>query len=425
MAVLVLGAVYVWPRCADAQPLEDATKAWLAANAARIETLDFGATFDDLRPLEDNLRDVRIVLLGEQCHLDGTTFRAKARLVRFLHEEMGFDVLAFESGLYECDRANALLWEGADIATVMHASIVRPWRVDEVRPLFQYLAGRARTERPLLLAGFDAQGTGTRARWLLEDLLSFIKAATRVDPEDEQALMAARMHMPGPKGELNVEARDAGLEALDHLRAAFDAARGELEARHGVGETELFSHVLDNYRVNLKLCYMLSEKAPDHAEYRTVRDAQMAANLRWLADTYYPDKKIIGWGATFHLMHGLQGISSQGQPMFAGVTQMGELVRQHFGDQVYVVGFTAHHGQYGSPWSDPKPVRQPPEGSIERVLHSYGHPLLFVDLRRGNPFSEPMCCSALGYLPLEARWPTVIDGLFFTDAMAPSTPLAD
>ena len=43
-------------------------------------------------------------MLGEHPYDDGTTFVAKTRLVRFLHEQMGFNVLAFESGLYDCPK---------------------------------------------------------------------------------------------------------------------------------------------------------------------------------------------------------------------------------------------------------------------------------------------------------------------------------
>ena len=55
----------------------------------------------DLIFLKEVLKDKRIVLLGEQSHGDGATFEAKVRLIKFLHQELGFTILSFESGLYD------------------------------------------------------------------------------------------------------------------------------------------------------------------------------------------------------------------------------------------------------------------------------------------------------------------------------------
>jgi len=90
---------------------------WLAKSATRIRSLDpSDGDFSDLEPLRAALKGARVVMLGEQSHGDGTTFLAKTRLIRFLHEQMGFNVLAFESGLYDRggagrvhDRADARL----------------------------------------------------------------------------------------------------------------------------------------------------------------------------------------------------------------------------------------------------------------------------------------------------------------------------
>ena len=57
--------------------------------------------YRDLQFLKELWKDKKLVLLGEQSHGEGTVFEAKVRLIKFLHEEMGFEIVAFESGLYD------------------------------------------------------------------------------------------------------------------------------------------------------------------------------------------------------------------------------------------------------------------------------------------------------------------------------------
>ena len=81
-----------------ASPAEpDPRVAWLAEHAIRLRSVSpEDDDFSDLEPLREVLAGVRVVLLGEQSHGDGTVFLAKTRLIEFLQREMGFDVLAFE-----------------------------------------------------------------------------------------------------------------------------------------------------------------------------------------------------------------------------------------------------------------------------------------------------------------------------------------
>jgi len=67
-----------------------------------IHSIDINDTvYNDISFLDDILQDKRIVLLGEQTHSDGTVFEAKSRIIRYLHEKLGYNVVLYESGLYD------------------------------------------------------------------------------------------------------------------------------------------------------------------------------------------------------------------------------------------------------------------------------------------------------------------------------------
>jgi erythromycin esterase len=119
---------------------------WLAAHAVPLRSIDSADNdFHDLEPLRETLKGVRVVMLGEQSHGDGTTFLAKTRLIRFLHERMGFDVLAFESGFYDCPKAWDLLAHGEEARKAIPRGVFAIWTASrQVQPLLDYLGRRRR-----------------------------------------------------------------------------------------------------------------------------------------------------------------------------------------------------------------------------------------------------------------------------------------
>ena len=83
---------------------KDPRVAYLKNSAIELTTIDpEHEDFSDLLPLKQEIGNARIVMLGEQTHGEGETMSAKIRLIKFLHREMGFDVLAFESSIFEVD----------------------------------------------------------------------------------------------------------------------------------------------------------------------------------------------------------------------------------------------------------------------------------------------------------------------------------
>jgi hypothetical protein len=134
---------------------QDARVNWLRSHAIPVRSVNPGDDdFSDLNPLKEMIGDARIVLLGEQTHCDALTFLAKTRLIKFLHSEMDFDVLAWESGIYDVHKAWELIESGEDVTTAVGRGIFPTWTVyEETQELFKYVGEASHTERRLRLSG--------------------------------------------------------------------------------------------------------------------------------------------------------------------------------------------------------------------------------------------------------------------------------
>jgi erythromycin esterase len=389
------------PGAVTRKELDQRTRKWLEGNATTVASLDFDAPLTDLAPLKKILKNVRIVQLGESSHGDGETQRAKARLVRFLHEEMGFNVLAFESGMYECDRANQALREGKH-REAMRAGLFKIWCLTQTEPLFEYMAERANSDRPLVLAGFDPQMSGEWADRFLDELFE----AVDVGEASEKALKALLPLFKEENYQPDISVRGAAQGALKRAKV--------LLAAGAQADGPFLTRCLENFGIYERL----RAKAPGGPKWDSfnLRDGRMGENLKWLAEVGYPEQKIITWAATVHQGHNLKGVSIGGNASFyKGCRAAGEVVHEAFGKKCYTIGFSSYSGNVGM-FAPRGNLGTPKEGSIEDTLSRFGQPLLLLNLRKSGPFDQKLHCGPMAHgRDMTAKWSKVLDGLFYIE----------
>lgn len=396
---------------------------WLRDHVVPIRSIDPAhADSSDLLPLGRYLGPSRLVMLGEPSHVDGAVFLAQARLVRFLHASMGFDVLAWESGLFSCWRMDQALYSPAGIQEAMREGLFGVFaRSGQLRSIFTYARSTHASPRPLEMAGFDIQfSTPTSAQSYRDALLAFVD---RVDPRlldadqrrvlDEFAAMA-NIFSEGP-GQVTREGYARYRAFFRELSQALRRETDRLASVHRPRDVSLHLRFLENVRA--MLVHWESLFHGPRAEYR---DVAMGENLVWLARERYPDRKLIALGNTGHLSRAAHTIETMAE------TPAGEVVFRELGRQVYSIAFVRYAGAVGGPGREPVDLRPAPEGSLEALLHRLGQPYLFLDLRQLDCTTQHWLCGPLPHLVGTDRivrvvWPEMFDGVVFIDRTFPST----
>ena len=119
---------------------EQAISGWLRDNALPIRHLEAGNGFEDLQPLQQILRDVKIVGLGEATHGTREFVQLKHRLFEFLVIEMDFTVFALEASSAACQPLNDYIVNGVgdlDVALTDQHYVV--WDIEEMAALVEWL----------------------------------------------------------------------------------------------------------------------------------------------------------------------------------------------------------------------------------------------------------------------------------------------
>lgn len=388
--------------------------AWGQVPVRSIDPAD--GDFSDLMPLVQAIGKARVVQLGEATHGDGATFLAKARLIRFLHEVMGFDVIAWEAGIADVRWLDEALRAGLPSPEAAKRALYDAWQNREVMATLDYVRATQGTDRPITIVGFDCRVSrpDVRAQLYPKRIFDFFD---RLDPaliskkerEDFTAMSVGLV----PADYYNKPGlREYNRELPKRLVETIDRRRGELLVRYPPREIDYIRQTLVSF---LAMDRALGPGDKPLFEGYT-RDTAMAENLLWWLNGPLEDRKVIVWAHNYHVMNDFYfAVPEEMRKSNQG--PMGRFLKEALGADLYTIGFTAYAGS----WLDldtGKPVPVKP-GDLETELHGLKRPWLFVQTPR-----KPMSASFYFNEPGQATdWGRVYDGVFFLDEQKPATPL--
>jgi len=444
----------------------DALQDWIAKSSVVVRSVKATDTdFSDLEPLRKAIGTARVVQLGEPSHGAGTAFEAKARLVEFLHERLGFDVLVWESGLYDVSLTEVGLRAGEDPRKAAQRGIFSIWsKSAEVEPLIDYVKATHATTRPIEMAGFDLQFTSDECfDHFADDLRSFIHtlADTNLREDASRSADQAIAAYKAIRGRIETRRRKSAemlkgweeqdapgfrndrqhlLQSADRLLALLRDNRAQFLQAHSVRQVEFMEHVTTNMlSEGLDLYDVMGPDRPagsaafaPRLEVENRRDTLNANNLRWLIQDVYAGRKIIVWAHNAHVMNAYYGSDWHTvyvAPHADSMKPMGVFLHEWLEDQLYTVMTTTYEGQDGWVGAPAATIVPPaPGGSIEERIHRLGKPYAFIDLRPLQGIHEHPAHSVQIRLP---KYETntirdltqVADGILYIDHMAPATAL--
>ncbi len=370
--------------------------------------------FSDLSPLKEAIGDRQIVILGEPSHGDGTAFQAKSRLVKFLHEKMDFDVLAFETGLYDLRLATAQASSFKEHLQAAANNLSRPWaKSKQARPALRYYAQTTQTNDPLHLAGIDGALRPPNDSIFTARLKRHLQATGYWQTATARMDFAPtlRTQLVNPLALARDTARYRQFVSV--LNTLTDTLRG------GSSEDRFWGLMLENVKAMTQTGFQRSYEP---------RNRQMAETLAWLAREKYADENIIVWIASSHGIRNLSSIERiNAKRSYEGQKSMGDFLAAAFDGGIYTLGFTAYEGKFGAFYWDRREtqtISSPSANSLEDLLGALSSDYSLLNLSavpKDHWLSRPQVARPLGYEEMRADWTRVMDGLFFIRKMAPNT----
>jgi erythromycin esterase len=328
--------------------------------------------------------DARVVAIGENNHHVREFGELRLRLVQQLVDELGFTVVAMESGHAEGMLVDSWVQGGpGELADLAAAGFTfRFGDAPEVRALIAWLRGHG----GVTFAGLDVPGSGGDPRPALE-----LVRARVDDPVLVDAAIAATSAYAGANNgaaagryaQLDTAARDAATAALARLALQLFADADAATRHLALGALRLDEQLRE-------LAALIAGAATGRV--RSSRDVYMADTVRFL-QAQHPGARIVVLAHNGHLQR-------TPTPLVPGVTtaSAGTYLARDLGTDYRAIGVTAIGGTTTEARLDPaarhgiavdaRPLDPPAAGSIEEAVRALDGPAL-LDLRPARGAAGP------------------------------------
>ncbi|WP_312298177.1 erythromycin esterase family protein [Chryseobacterium sp.] len=411
IAVLFLNKV-VFKETPEKEKQERLEDVWRYTHPITSISMDH-ANNSDLKIFDSILKDNRVLILGENVHSDGATMQAKGRMIQYLHENLGYNMVLYEAGQYDTWIMNE---EMKNHSLKVHPDSIGGlglfdfwWDNKETRPLINYYQKTKTSAQPIELGGFDIQFTGNvlydRRNNLLKEFLSKNKIDLKPFKVFSKYMNQLNHFMFEGFARRTLEGKQK--EQLFNEMNQLEKAIAKLEK---TPENRMYGRYLHDMRNYL---YKISKYKSGTLSSMQFRDSLMAQNLIHQIDSVYQDQKVIVWCSNIHSFAYQE--SKDYRPI-------GAYIKSKYGKASYMIDFSSY-----ALFNDKgKVIEKPGKLAIENIFHALKTPYFFIDLRAvpNTSILKKEFTSTINQRTDQKKvWSRFFDGIFYIDINTSLTPI--
>ncbi|MFI1772099.1 erythromycin esterase family protein [Thalassobellus citreus] len=359
---------------------------------------------NDLSFLKDELKGKRLIMLGEQTHMYGNIFEMKARVIEYLHQELGFTTIAMESSMYDIWKMNKSGFNPKDFNNAI-------WGVWSNTMEFQRVVNYI-DKNNLKVIGFDSQVNNTVQ--FVDDFYDYCESQNitfKLDKDDFGIIIEGILE------NVTIEEDDIKYKVYEkELNRILKQIENNLKDKNSNYFWKQFTKSLlacsqDAYYNKQEILTTDFGNKNDN-----IRDKQMADNLLSYINRN-PNEKIICWADNIHIINDNSSIK---KPIAKEFISMGSYIKKALKEKSYSLA-TIHANDSlfdsGTKKWHATPIKN---NSFEHQLNKISKPYLFVTSSQ-KEMKSIKTTRLLNFVDFtEARLDQLHDGyIFFQKATLP------
>jgi erythromycin esterase-like protein len=375
----------------------------------------FTGSSRDYDALLDLVGDASFVLLGEASHGTHEFYRERAKITRRLIQEKGFQAVAVEADWPDAYRVNRFV-HGADLSEESIDALedfkrfpLWMWRNADVLDFIGWLRDHNETiqasAKKVSFLGMDLYSLHSSIDAVLNYLAKVDPTAARTARKRYSCFDHFGADVQGYGWATGLGISKSCEEEVIKTLVDLNQHQTQYLSRDGyIALSEYFS-AEQNARLVKNAEHYYRAMFQREVSSWNLRDTHMVETLDALMEHLKDLKqnpKIVVWAHNSHL--GDASATEMGQ---RGEINVGQLIRQRYGDRAVLVGFTTYQGTVtaASEWDAPaqrKRVRSALSGSFESIFHEAGMPGFFLNVKANKALqtalAEPCLERAIGVI---------------------------
>jgi erythromycin esterase len=366
---------------------------WIKSNSYGLALSDT-SNYQDLSILKNILKDKNVVFLGENSHGVSEFTLLKSRMIRYLHDSLEFDVLAFESNASDAYYANSKI-KTSNIQTSIYNSLSSLWHTEEIIPLFDYVKRTHLTKSPLIICGVDfisSNGSYSFSRFLYDLIFPVNPGYAKEIRETDSLVTHASVRGWTIFRILSNEEKNAYYKQIDKWLLCYsdlsdflnkNESQFQKDRNQDLAAAKYFvQDRIDFIHWAIKDSVYMANKFPCNDQMGNImdlwdryRDYKMAQHLKFLFSTLYDGKKIIIWAENGHIAKRKCRMAADSSVINNSYTIA---FLSYSGKGCYVLEKASENSKPERPIYD---FKTPTDSlSVEKILHGSRHEITFVDM---------------------------------------------